>query len=139
MPTRVLLAILILTNPICCQMFGSTGTVRTEDPAPKCDGCACKCSEPEQPKPSSDQDAPHAPCECPNCELCQCICAGAVVEDAVIVDDTDGTALIGAVLECDTEVVSHLPPQSCSRAAQIASSHDNVGRAARLLHCSLLC
>jgi hypothetical protein len=137
MSARVLLAVLILTNPICCQMFGSTGTVRPDEPAAQCDRCACEC---EPCKPSNEsENLPHAPCDCPNCDLCQCICAGAVVVDVVTVDNTDTAAPIIAILECGTEQVPLVSPQFCSCDAQMTCGEPNVGRTARLRYCSLLC
>ena len=140
MQTRVVLAVLILTNPICCQMFGSTVPVRTdeaEEPVAQCNGCACEC---EPCKPSNEgESVPHAPCECPNCDLCQCICAGAVVEDVVTFDDTDGAAPFVVNFECGTATGSLLSPRSRSWDAEMPCCGAVVGRAARIQYCSLLC
>lgn len=137
MQTRILLAILILTNPICCQMFGTLGVVRSEEPVAECGRCACEC---EPCEPSSDgEDVPHTPCECPNCEMCQCICAGAVIKDVVTVDDSHRQPPVDVIVEHPLDGPSDLFQRVHSGDTPMACGEANVGRAARLLHSSLLC
>ncbi len=131
---HLILAALVLTNPICCQMFGSTETVRLEEPVEECCGCACD-REPVAQKEST----PNVPCECPNCDLCQCVCAGAVVKDAVTVDHAGDDALVDVILERPIDAPSIPPHSACSCDAQLARAGANVGRSARLRFASLLC
>lgn len=137
MSARILLAILIFTNPICCQMFGSPEAVRSAEPVAERTGCACEC----EPCQSSDENEPrrHVPCGCPNCELCQCVCAGAVVKDAVTVDDLDRGTQAGVIAESPINATSPLSHHACSFDTPITCGQTNVGRAARIQHASLLC
>ncbi len=140
MGTRVLpllLAVIVLTNPICCQMLGSVAVARPEEPTEPCAGCACEL----EPCESSDdsENVPHAPCECPNCDLCQCVCAGAVVKDVVTVEDIDGESPIDAIVEPPLDLTPYLTSAASACDAPVACGDTNVGRAARILHSSLLC
>ena len=140
MSARLLLAAIILTNPICCQMFGSTRVLRAEEPIAECTGCACECGERTQPAPSSDEGkTPPRPCDCPNCELCQCVCAGAVVVDIVTVADMDGRTLIDAIAEHAIHLSSLFPHEFSPFGTLVSCGEANVGRAARILQASLLC
>jgi hypothetical protein len=139
MPARLLLTVLILTNPICCQMFGSTGFVRAEEPIADCGGCTCECDKSPERDPSSDEGKPHRPCECPNCEFCQCVCAGAVVKDVVRVDDMDGRTPIDAIAEYPIGAWPLFLVGVRSSDVPMACGEANVGRAARIRIASLLC
>lgn len=134
---RILLAILILTNPVCCQMFGSIGEVRSQESVAECESCACDC-EPCQ-SPAENVPEQHMPCDCPNCELCQCVCAGAIVKDAVTIDDLDAGIQGDAIAEIPFNILSPLSHQACSFDTPMACGQTNVGRAARIQHASLLC
>ena len=140
MPARLFLAILVLTNPICCQVFGSSGFERAEKPVAECAGCTCECDKSSQPASSNDeQNTPHRPCKCPNCELCQCVCAGAVVQDIVTVDDSNDEPAVDAIPECPIDTPSILLCATCFFDVQMACDDANVGRSARIRHASLLC
>ncbi len=133
----LLLAVLILTNPVCCQMLGSDVDMRSEEPVETCAGCACE-REPCEPS-NDDEGVPQAPCECPNCDLCQCVCAGAVVTDIVTVDDIDGETPIDLIAEPAIDLVSSSRHGTGTCDVRMACGATNVGRAARILHSSLLC
>lgn len=137
MSPRILLAILILTNPICCQMFGSTGYVRSQESVAGCESCACDC-EPCQ-SPAENVPEKHVPCGCPNCELCQCVCAGAIVKDAVTIDNMAQGSPADVIAE--DPIIDMSPPSDETRSfdTPITCGQTNVGRAARIQHASLLC
>lgn len=140
MPSRVLFAILIFTNPICCQMVARTDSVRAEEPVAECDGCGSSCRVcPPLELPERPAQVPHPPCECPGCELCQCICAGAVVAADVMLPAPDSGAVIASIVDSpgETRVLFDLPGDSCD--TPMACGQANVGRTARILHASLLC
>ncbi len=140
MPSRVLLAVLILTNPICCQMVAPWGSVRAEVPVAECDGCGLSCRDcPPLGLPETPREVPHPPCECPGCDLCQCICAGAVVADTVMLPDPDSGAVVDLIVDSpgETRALFDLPGASCD--TPMACGQANVGRTARILHASLLC
>jgi hypothetical protein len=140
MPTRVLLAILILTNPVCCQTVESAGNVRPEEPVAQCSGCGGACSQREQPhSPGDPREVPPLPLDCPNCELCQCVCAGALVTGNVTLPEPDGGTAIDVISDRPAETPSLLDFPGCSCETPMARGEANVGRTARIRHASLLC
>ncbi|MHB8901065.1 MAG: hypothetical protein ACYC6Y_20140 [Thermoguttaceae bacterium] len=140
MPTRLVLAVLIFANPICCQVSGSTPPVRAEESAAGCDEAGCGCNRDDEPNPRRDRgEMPRLPWECPNCDLCQCVCAGALVAEHHVLPDPDQGTLAEVVVEAPGLGPSLLDLVKGPFAAPMACGEANVGRTARIRHASLLC
>ena len=139
LPTMVV--VLILANPVFCQMRGFCEGAPSRDSEER-RGC-CTCEGPadcgERPEPREDQEAPTEPCDCPDGSYCQCLRAGAVVKAGPSPDDTqDGSALdrVTAVPTFARPAARSVPDRFCKL---FPRGKANPGRIARCLRMSFLC
>jgi len=139
-----LVVLLILANPVVCQMFGVGGGAPSddcEDPCASsiCDGDAGCCQRDRCKGPRQKREAPSEPCNCPGGAYCQCLAAGAVIKEAGSRDDArEGFALdrITAVLTIARPTVCSVPDGFGERSPR---GKANPGRIARCLCMSFLC
>ena len=141
---RPLLVVLILANPVLCQMLGCGQGAPSGD-CEECGAlCMCEgdadCRERERCHgPCDNEEAPTKPCHCTDDSYCQCLCAGAVIEEAPWLDDAqEGFALdrITAALTIARPTVCSVPDGFRER---FPRGKANPGRIARCLHMSFLC
>ena len=140
-----MIAVVIVANPVFCQMRGFC------EGAPSCDceecrgSCMCgglaDCGErPERcDGPCKNQEAPTKPCDCPDGSYCQCLRAGAVIKAGPSLDDAqEGFALdrITAVLTLARPTFRSVPDRFGER---FPRGKANPGRIARCLRMSFLC
>ncbi len=88
-----LLIVLILANPVVCQMRELCDCRPSDDCQPPCTSCPCEqCDDPCQ-----KQEAPAEPYDCPGGSHCQCLSAGAVVTKAVSLGDAQVGSYLGDI------------------------------------------
>ena len=141
----LLVVVLILANPVICQMLGFRGGAPWGDCEEFCASCMCEghadCRERREQcdGPCENQEAPTKPCGCPDDSYCQCLCAGAVIKEAPSLDDAqDGFALdrITAVLTLARPTLCSVPDRFGER---FPRGKANPGRIVRCLCMSFLC
>ena len=129
-----LLIVLILANPVVCQMRELCAYRPSDDCQDRCTSCPCEqCDDSRQ-----KQEAPAKPCDCPGGSHCQCLSAGAVVTKAVELDD----AQVGFYLRGIAAVASQVRLTLVSAPDHLGGppprGKANVGRIARCLCASWL-
>ena len=142
-PTMVV--VLIVANPVFCQMRGFCEGVPSCD-CRQCRGsCACQgladCREcPEQcDAPCQHRQAPNEPCNCPDGSYCQCLRAGAVINPGPLPDDAQNRLAVDRVTPVPTlarPILSSIPDRFGER---FPRGKANPGRIARCLRMSFLC
>ena len=140
-----LVIVLILVNPVFCQMLGVCGGAASGDCEECGDSCMCErqddCGDGREPcdDPCGNREPPTKPCHCPDDSFCQCLCAGAVIEEAPSLDD----AQEGFALDRITAVLTPARPTVCSVpdgfGERCPRGKANPGRIARCLCMSFLC
>jgi len=139
-----LVIVLIFANPILCQMLGFCEAAPSGD----CRKCCASCmgegdagSREREPSdgPRESREAPAKPCNSPGDSYCQCLRAGAVIQEAPSLDDSqDGFTIdrIRAVLSCARPTLCLVPDRFGER---FPRGKANPGRIARCLYMSFLC
>jgi hypothetical protein len=139
-----LLVVLILANPVFCQMLGwGKGA-----PSGNCEECGalCMCEGDADCRererccgPCENQEAPTKPCHCADDSYCQCLCAGAVLEEAASLDEAQD----GLCIDRITAVLTLARPTLCSFPDRFGERFPrgkaNLGRIVRCLCMSFLC
>lgn len=132
---RNLFAILLTANLITCPFYCGAELVAIERESAVSHSCCCKnCRHDASEKLPSEQPRDD------DCAICQCICNGAVVDDAAVLAGNPDWNCWQAVAVLDVDRLN------VNAAAQLSSfiealSHDamNTGRAMRYWFMSLTC
>ena len=143
LPTMVV--VLIVANPVFCQMRGFCEGAPSYD----CEECraSCTCGGPadcregseQSDGPREDQGAPTEPCNCPDGSYCQCLRAGAIIEAGPSLGDTQDWVALDQI----TVVPALARPALCLIPERFGDplprGKANPGRIARCLRMSFLC
>lgn len=148
-----LLVVLVLANPVFCQMVGCGGpggpvpsseNQRCSDSCSiKRDACCrqdacCRDSEPNH-GPLQTPQTPAKPCDCPVDSHCQCFAAGAIVKEAAQFADFQQRFFAGWITVALTLAGPPVCPIWDRFEGRPLHGGANPGRIARCLHMSLLC
>jgi hypothetical protein len=127
-----IVVVLIVANPVFCQMRGFCEGARSCD----CEECraSCTCDG-----PCEDQEAPTEPYNCPDDSYCQCLRAGAVIKAGPSLDGSQGGFALDRITAVPTlaRPALYLMPERFGE--RLPRGKANPGRIARCLWMSFLC